>query len=587
MKPAGARPLSRAATQPPPRATADGNNHARQILIAVGLVLVSLFIYAQTLGFDFVNYDDDQYVFRNAHLKLGLSPAALGWAFTTFFYANWHPLTWLSYLADYQLWGLDPTGYHLTNLLFHCGTVLLVYWVLARMTGAVWRSAFVALLFAVHPLHVESVAWVSERKDVLCAGFGLLALGAYRRYAHSEGHASKRKYYCLVLLFFALGLLSKPMLVTLPFVLLLLDYWPLRRISNYRKLVWEKLPLLAMSAAVSILTVLAQHGGGAVTGFGRMPFSYRASNAAIAYVGYLEKMFWPLELGVLYPLKPALPLWPVLAAAGLLVLLTLLVARQWKRRPYLVVGWLWFLGTLVPVIGLVQVGAQAMADRYAYLPSIGLFVAVVWWISDLVAGSKSLRRAAAAGGAAVVLGLAVGARNQAAFWRDSVTLFEHTLAVTSNNPIIHNNLGFTLARAGKTREALDHYYEALRIDPDYVDAHVNLALALINLGRYPEAIDHYHSALRVNPRQPQVHSNLGVLLFQKGDIPGALASFSEAVRLAPDDAEANNNLGFTLARQGRYAEAVACYTKAIALEPNYGLARTNLEAARRAMILPK
>jgi Flp pilus assembly protein TadD len=563
---------------------------------------VNLIVYASVRHHDFVNFDDDDYVTANPVVLRGLTWHGVAWAFTTEHAVNWHPLTWLSHMLDVQLYGLDAGAHHLTNLLFHIGNTLLLFGLLHRMTGALGRSAFVAGLFAVHPLHVESVAWVAERKDVLSTLFWMLTLWAYIEYVkRPDLRQSSRRRYAAVLLFFALGLMAKQMLVTLPLVLLLLDFWPLGRVgigpnpaggwapardgwATAGRLVWEKLPLLALAAASSIATFVIHQRGGAVIILSAIPLQLRIENALVSYVVYIGKMLWPAGLAVLYPYPQSLSAWSVAVAFVTLTGISVAVIWAAPRRPYLPVGWFWYLGTLVPVIGLIQVGDQAIADRYTYIPLIGLFIIVAWGVPDLLV-RWPLRRvvlpkiALPAAACLVILACAITARGQLEYWEDSTTLWTHTLAVTTRNNIAHNNLGATLADQGKTDEAIAHYSEALRIKSDYADAHNNLGVALADQGKLDEAIAHYSEALRIKPGYSDAHSNLGIALADQGNLDEAIAQFTEALRINPDSAKAHNNLGVALASQGKLDEAIAQFTEALQVKPDYADARNNLELA--------
>jgi len=543
----------------------------------------------------FINFDDHVYITENQHVQSGLTLKGVTWAFTTTHAANWHPLTWISHMLDCQLYGLNPSGHHLTNLVFHIASALLLFLVLERMTGSLWRSGFVAALFALHPLHVESVAWVAERKDVLSTFFWMLTMWTYIRYV--EGPKLNR--YLLVLLFFTLGLLSKPMLVTLPFVLLLLDYWPLRRFqfaqssgiskfptpkpinpsnqsSMILRLVREKAPFFILCAISSILTIFAQQKGGAVISLENYPIENRIANALVSYVGYIEKMIWPRHLAIFYPHQEMLPIWKIVGSGLLLVCVSVLVIRAVRKHPYLVVGWFWYLGTLIPMIGLVQVGEQAMADRYTYVPLIGLFIMMAWGVPDILAGWR-FRKVVLSISTGLLLSLLMIVTNlQVKHWQNDITLFEHTLAATSNNFTIHYNLGLVLDRQGKTQEAIAHYAEALRIKPDFVRAHNNLGLVLVGQGKTQEAIAHYAEALRIKPDYAQAHNNLGLVLVGQGKTQEAIAHYAEALRIKPDYAEAYNNLGIVLARQGKTQEAVAHFAEALRIKPDYAEAHNNL-----------
>jgi Flp pilus assembly protein TadD len=564
-------------------------------LLALGLIAVTLLVFGQTLGFDFVLFDDDGYVLENTRLHQGWSLETVGWAFTTHYMSNWHPLTWLSYLVDFELHGLEPAGYHATNVLLHLLNTLLLFGWLRAATGAVWRSACVAALFAVHPLHVESVAWISERKDVLSASFGLLALWAYLGYARRGG----AQRYAGVALLFCLGLLAKPMLVTLPLLLLLLDVWPLARVGSGPaqqrpgRLLLEKLPLLALAAGVSILTVLAQQRGGLVVGGSDLPLGPRLANAVHATAWYLVKTAWPVDLAVHYPHpympeRGGQPLAPqaLAAAALLLVGLSALAWRARKRRPELLVGWLWYGVGLVPVSGLVQVSTQGMADRYTYLPLIGIFIALVWGSAGALRTTlpPPQRRSAAALLAGVVLS-ACGARawEQTRTWRDSRSLLEHALEVTPSDVLVRVSLGLALQDEGLFEQALPHYREALRHDPRHPLTHFQLGLGYTELGDLARAERHYRAAVQLTPDVAAVRENLaGVLLLQQRP-EEAVEHYERAAELRPGSARAQLTLGGALARAGRLEDAAARYRRALALEPGLTEARMRLGHALGAL----
>jgi len=453
------------------------------VLLCLFLVVLTLAVYRQVQNFDFVNFDDHMYITENRHVKEGLTLKSTIWAFTTIHAANWHPLTWLSHMLDCQFFGMNSGRHHLTNLFFHITNSLLLFFVFRKMTGSSWQSGFVAALFALHPLHVESVAWVSERKDVLSAFFWMLTMWSYVWYVEHPGINR----YLLVLLFFILGLMAKPMLVTLPFVLLLLDFYPLSRFqfqqsddgnifqqrSIYLRLVLEKLPLFVLAAISSAVTLYAQKRGGAVMSLDVIPIKVRIANALVSYIKYIEKMIYPSELAVLYPFQGMLPWWEITGAGLLLVSISFLAIRVIKQSPYYAVGWLWYIGTLVPVIGLVQIGRQSMADRYTYIPLIGLFIVIAWGVPEIVAQWRH-RKILLTIFATVLLSILMTVTwKHLRHWGNSITLFEHTLEVTSNNYLAHNNLGVALDIQGRTQEAIDHYLKALRIKPDYVEAHNN------------------------------------------------------------------------------------------------------------------
>ena len=522
-------------------------------LLALGVVAV----YWPVVGYGFVNYDDPEYVSVNPHIMAGLSWPGVVWAFTTFYAANWHPLTWLSYMLDAQLFGFHPQVYHIINVLFHAANTMLLFWLLKRLTSALWRSAFVAALFGLHPLHVESVAWVTERKDVLSTFFFMLTLSAYVRYAQKRDLALDPRPstldYSLALFFFSLGLMSKPMLVTLPFVLLLLDFWPLNRIRNSEfgirnvtKLVLEKLPFFALSAASCVVTFLAQKHGEAVVATTVIPFAERLQNTIVSYWVYVEKMLWPSPLAAFYPYAPVMPD-ATAVATFLLVVISLAAFLAPRQRPYLAVGWLWYLGTLVPVIGLVQVGAQAMADRYTYIPLVGLFIAITWLVAEVTAPWRH-QKAVLTVVSVVVLGICLRlTASQVRYWRDSETLARHALTVTAENEPMQLLLGSALIEHGKIEEAGQHFAEAYRISPESIPALVDLALALDSQGRFDEAVDMCREALKLQPRNFKIHYILANTLSQEGDFAGASAEYQATLQLDPTHSLAMNDLAWLLA----------------------------------------
>jgi Tfp pilus assembly protein PilF len=556
----------------------------RLTAIGAALVLLTLLGFWPVIGNGFINYDDDEYVTENPHVQAGLTLNGIRWALTATEAANWHPLTWVSHMADQSLFGADPRGHHLSSLSWHLANVVLLFLVLFRMTGAPWRSAAVAALFALHPLHVESVAWISERKDVSSAFFWILTLWAYARYADRPGP----RRYLLVAAFLALGLACKPMLVSVPLVLLLLDFWPLDRLhSPYWPVVREKIPLVFLAAASCVVTLVAQQRGGAIGSFERLPLSMRLENAVVSYAGYLSKTIWPAGLSIVYPHPgPGRPGWQLAGAISLLAAISYGAIRARRRRPYFLVGWLWFLVTLVPVIGLVQVGEQAMADRYTYVPLVGPFVAMVWGAADLVrrAGDTERQRristAAVATASAAVLGILLAlTRVQAGYWRDSETLFRHALEVTTANATAHLNLASALAAEGRIEEAVPHLEEAVRIQPRLEEAHYNLGLALAILDRANEANEHFAKALNFEPRLPESHNTLGTFLAKQGKIDEAIAHFEKAIAMRPEFADAHYNLGTARAAQQRWSESILHFERAVALRPVYPEARYNLGAA--------
>lgn len=506
------------------------------------LAAATLISYWPVRSLPFIAYDDGFYILDNPQVTAGLSWPGVRWAFTTLHEANWHPLTWLSHQLDVSLFGLWAGGHHLTNLLLHLINTLLLFFLLHRTTGAQWRSAVVAGLFALHPLHVESVAWVAERKDLLCACFTLLSLLAYHRYT-----LGRRWGLPLVILTFALALLAKPMAVTLPCLMLLLDAWPLQRTAtiSWWRLVGEKLPLFLLAAGSSVITVIAQRAGGAMISTKHADLPLRLSNAAVSVITYLRRTVWPSDLAVLYPFPLQIPGWQVAGSALLLAGGLLLAARCYRRHPYVLVGLLWFLGMLVPVSGLVQVGQQGMADRYTYLPLIGLFIAAVWLGADL---TRNRRRPLLAASALILLtGCIFATRSQLAHWASSETLFRRALAVTERNYVMHMNLGNELKKSGRLDAALAEYLTATAIQPYNPDTHYYLADGLHAAGRLDEAVTQYQIALRLRPNFLEAHNNLGATYYRQGKLAEAIVHYTEALRLQPDDPIARTNLETTKA----------------------------------------
>ena len=516
-----------------------------KLLICLILVLPTLGVYWEVRNFDFVTFDDYTYVAENPNVQSGLSKSGLVWAFTRSHASNWHPVTWLSHMLDCQLFGLNPGMHHLNNLIFHTANTLLLFLVLGRMTGALWRSAFVSALFALHPLHVESVAWVAERKDVLSTLFWMLTMWAYVRY--SERPSLTR--YLLIFPFFILGLMSKPMLVTLPFVLLLMDYWPLGRLQStlpekggklktpklaVLRLIAEKIPLFVLVALLSVVTFLAQEE--AVQSLDNFHLKARIANGLVSYAAYIRKMFWPNDLSIFYPYPQTLQLWQATASGFFLITMTILFVRMGKRRPFILVGWLWYLGTLFPVIGLVQVGTHAMADRYTYIPLIGLFIMIAWGIPDLLGNWLYRKQVLRISAGLLLVILAVCTWLQVRYWKDSIVLFTHAIDVTDDNWMAHNNIGFPLVQQGRNIEAIAHFSKAVRIKPDYAEAHVNLANSYGLEGRFEEAKQHFFDAIRINPDLADAYMNLGVIFARQGNLDKAINHFAAALRVNPDDA---------------------------------------------------
>ena len=594
------------------------------VLISLCLVTVIIGVYHQTMSFDFVGYDDELYVTENLHVQKGISLEGIKWAFTSFHSANWHPLTWLSHMLDCQLYGMNPTGHHWTNVELHIANTLLLFFILFKMTGALWRSAFVAALFALHPLHVESVAWVSERKDVLSTFFGLLSIGAYYRYVK----ISSVKHYIPIIIFLSLGLMAKPMLVTIPFVLLLLDVWPLGRFQykkdyqsmedkaaqneirkNYR-LFLEKIPLFIPVVISCILTLIAQKSGGAIKTFEALSLKHRISNAFVSYVNYVLKAIWPHKLAVFYP-HPGneLAAWQVVGATLLIVAACFLAIKEIRRHPYIAVGLFWYLGTLVPVIGLLQVGGQAMADRYTYIPLIGIFIVIVWGISDILKRWRYRKIFFGISAAIILIALTWNTSLQLKNWKNGITLFEHTVKVTKNNYRAQNNLaaaltsvsldqaishykaalkikpdyllglanlGAAFIEKGSYDEAIDIYLKVLSIDPEYLKAHVNIGIAFFRIGNYDKAVLHFKKALEINPQEKDAHMNLANVLFSQGKPGEAISNYNDILKTDSQNADIHYNLAYVLSTQNKIDEAIFHYREALRVNPEYSKAYYNL-----------
>jgi Flp pilus assembly protein TadD len=556
-------------------------------IVGGALAVLVLAVFGQVRGFAFVNVDDQRYVYENPFVRNGLTWDGVREAFSVFRSGNWHPVTWLSHMADVQLFGLDAGWHHLVGVALHATSAILLFTLLRGATGSVWRSAFVAALFAVHPLHVESVAWVAERKDVLSTALFLAALNAYVAYARRPRPGP----YAAVVALFGLGLLAKPMLVTFPFVLLLLDAWPLRRLAGGPSagfaqrgpgpLVLEKLPLLARSAAASVLAVLAQSAAEADVSAARVAMGARIANAIVSYDGYLGKTVWPARLAEYYPhpyvFGGGLPGWQIAGAAAILLAITGVALRERSRRPYLLVGWLWYLGTLVPVIGLVQVGLQASADRYTYIPLIGVFVAVVWGIGDAI--PPAWHRIAAAGACAALAALGWVAHAQASVWRDSESLHRHALAVSEQNWKAWVSLGDALSEAGRPAEALAAYQEGLRIVPEFAGAWNGVGVALGRLGQPEQAIEPLSRAVRIEPAFAEAWYNLGTAYGNLGRHDEAARCFRRALQQDPQDARAWLNLGIASANLGDRAAAAESVERLRRLDPGRAAQLRSLLAA--------
>jgi tetratricopeptide (TPR) repeat protein len=539
--------------------------------ICLVLAAITFAVFGQTAGFEFVNFDDNVYVYENAKVTGGLNMKSLAWVFTHADCTFYHPLTMLSLMADYQLHGLHAGGYHLTNVLLHTASVILLFLVLRQMTGALWRSAFVAAVFAIHPLRVESVAWVTERKDVLSGFFFMLTLGAYVLHVRKPDSPARS---LVVAAAFVLALLSKSSVVTLPFVLLLLDYWPLRRFEQSRKLsglILEKIPLLALAAAACATTVLV--AGKLVTPEVHFSMPLRLGNALVYYATYLRQMVWPEGLAVAYP-DPhhGLPPWEMALGGALLAGVSAVAWAERRRRPWLLVGWLWYLGMLTPMIGIVPVGAFAQADRFTYLPQIGIYLAVTWLVAEWRVSRVAL------GGlmAAVLAVLMVCAWKQTAYWKNSETLWTHTLACTADNSLACSNLGGDLLTKGRVDEAIAYLQKALQIKPDYMEAHYNLGNAFLQKGNVDEAITQYREALKINPALAKAHLRLGNALLQKGNVDEAMVHLQRAAQIAPHDAAIQNKLGYALLQMGKVNEAITHFEQALQTKPDFAEAHNNL-----------
>jgi tetratricopeptide (TPR) repeat protein len=577
-------------------------------VICLLLVLITLAVYYQVHGFSFVNYDDPEYVQLNPYIKNGITLSAVNWAFTTGYACFWHPLTWLSHMLDWQLFGLNPAGHHITSVIFHILNTLLVFLVFRQMTGSTWPSAFTAALFALHPLHAESVAWVSERKDVLSTFFWLLTMWAYVRYVRRLSVSR----YLLVVVFFTMGMMSKPMLVTLPFVLLLLDYWPLNRlsISNWRFVIFEKIPLIVLAGALSIVAYIAQKQGKAIPTSDDFALPFRLANVPISYVQYIIKMFWPAQLAMFYP-HPGMNVsfFYAILSAVLLLAVTILIIRFSRKHRYLFTGWFWYLGTLVPVIGIVQVGNHAMADRYSYITLTGLFIIIAWGLPDLLLRLPHRNVILWASSIAVLSALSVCAYVQAGYWKNSIMLCEHALKVTKNNYRAHFCITMPLTEQHRFEEAIEHGAEAIRINPQCYEAYNNLGVALVRVGRFDDAISVYKSLLEKKPDFVATRENLAAIyltqgryaetveqcrivletmdmlptrkflaysLLKLGQYPQAIAEYRKVLSAEPNDPNILNELGFALAHDNQFEQAISVSNQALEIAPQLVDVRQNL-----------
>ena len=590
-----------------------------RISICILLVIATFIAYMQVLKYGFItSFDDTEYLTSNWNIKAGLTKESIVWAFSTSYASNWHPVTWLSHMLDYEFYGLEPFGHHLTSLLFHIINTLLLFGVLLKMTGALWRSGLVAVLFALHPLNVESVAWVSERKNVLSTFFLLLTLWAYVRYVDKKNARN----YLLVVLFLALGLMSKPMLVTLPFVLLLLDFWPLKRFGEVRpaRLIFEKVPLFILLIGSCVATFIAQKSGGAIRSSEFSSLYFRIANALVSYFEYLRNMLWPSGLSVFYPHPGnALPIWKPLACTIVLVVVTIWVVKEIRRAPYLAVGWFWYLGTLVPVIGIVQVGEQAMADRYTYVPLIGIFIAIAWSLPEQIKTGKEKLLPILSG---IVISLLIALTwIQVSHWKNSITLFKHAINVTDTKYLgvatIHaflgdayhregelgiaisefkksldldptnlyglNNLAATLAEQGNLKEGLSYAQKLSRLQPDYTPGLITMGNILEETGKLDQAQIYYEQVLKRDSDSFENYLNLANILYRKGDLEGAIPHYKKVIILNPNLLEAHYNLGNIFGQLGQPIDAKKEFEQAIRCDekqpmPHYGLGLIQLQA---------
>ncbi|HEX8521671.1 MAG TPA: tetratricopeptide repeat protein [Tepidisphaeraceae bacterium] len=538
----------------------------RDWTISIVLAAITLIIYIRAATFSFISYDDPDYVSANAHVQRGITPGNIKWAFTTATAANWHPITWLSHMLDWHVFGADAGKHHLVSVLLHAINAVLMFWVWNRLTADPWRSAVVAALFAWHPLHVESVAWIAERKDVLSTFFMLLAILAYERFVR----AHRWSCYGTVVCCFALGLMAKPMVITLPLLLILLDFWPLRQ-TDWRRAVTQKIPLLLIALAAGAVTFLVQRAGGAVASIEKIPITLRLSNAIISYVRYLGKTLWPAKVAVFYPMPTAFPLWEVILALLFLIAMTLVAFTLRRSRPWLMIGWLWYLIMLLPVIGVIQVGEQAMADRYTYVSLVGIFVMIAWSIPAKAPLATSVA-------STVVLALlAAATTRQLGYWRNSETLFRHATQATENNWLAHNHLATALADERRLDEALESAQTAVAIHPS-ATTHFNLANLLRRAGNLPDACIYYERALQLNPQLTQARNNYGIALAQSAKLPQAEAQLRAAIQLKPDYADAWANLGLVLRDQGKLPAAQDALQRALAIDRQHPIARKALHS---------
>lgn len=562
------------------------------IAVVLTLLVITLAIYARTAYFPFCEIDDRDYVSENVQVLSGLSADSITWAFSTVHASNWHPVTWLSLMIDSQLFGTDPMGYHLVNVTFHAISAALLFLFFNMATGTLWRSAFVAACFALHPLHVESVAWISERKDVLSAFFLMLTLIFYSEYVRK----SKRSMYILSLAAFALGLMAKPMLVTVPVVLLLLDIWPFERMKksllarvnqsnntshDFKFLLTEKIPYLVLSAASSAITVYAQSHGGAVISIEKFPMLLRVNNALWSIISYIIKTLYPFNLAIFYPIVPV-PLWNVVCAVIIISAIMYISVRKIRDYPWLATGWLWYLITLLPVIGLIQVGGQAMADRYTYIPHIGLFVMASWGGTKLWEKLPKLRKVINVSAVGILLFFSIATLSQLSYWQDNIMLLTHTIGITKDNYLASYTLGSAYEREGEKKLAIVQYNDAIRSYPGNPELHLlhfHLGNMLNDMGDSNGALGHFAETIKLKPQFWQAPYNMGLTLEKLGRLTEALRYYNDTLKIKPDDAPSHNNIGRLLAKQGHLDEAIQHFSMALQLDPTLEQARSNLQHA--------
>ena len=561
----------------------DKNHKYRPFLICVFSVLAILAVYWPVYNYEFVIYDDHVYVTNNTNIQSGLNWKSVYWAFTTGYASNWHPVTWLSHTLDYQLFGSWAGGHHLVNVLFHILNTIILFYVLMRMTGAIWPSAFVAAVFALHPLHVESVAWVAERKDVLSTFFWLLTMWAYVHYVENP----RLKWYLAAIILFVLGLMSKPMLVTVPFVLLLLDFWPLGRKISWRLLI-EKIPFFICSIVSCVITFLAQQSSGATVNIKALGLAIRVDNAIVSCLTYITKMIWPRRLAVFYPHPGGgSSISGVIICVFLLVLISICFISLARRYRFLAVGWLWYLGTLVPIIGLVQVGAQAMADRYTYMTLTGLFIIIAWSAKEFVPKWHHRNTILALLAVATLAALVLTSWRQLRYWKNTLTLFEHTLQITEKNYMTLSNYANYLIGLGRFDEAIERSNESLEIAPNYADAHNNLGLALMNSGKVSAAIEQFGLAVKYKPDFTSAYNNLAIALYKQGRNEDAINYFERVLKVEPDFAEGRLNLGCALLQASRTQQAIEQFRLVVKSKPDFPQAYYNLALALREQDRPE